>query len=102
LSIRGQGVHNIIFVATEHDTVYTFDADSNAGPTQELLDLAIEGGQFHFDFDSQAGVTYSVQFKSSLADAGWQTLTTISGDGTRKRVTDNLTNTQCIHRVKSQ
>src|SRR5690348_12751098 len=37
LVIPGQGTHNVVFVATQHDTVYAFDADSNGGPNGGLL-----------------------------------------------------------------
>jgi hypothetical protein len=35
--IPGQGTRNVVFVATENDTVYAFDADSNAGADGGLL-----------------------------------------------------------------
>lgn len=37
LNIPGQGVHNAVFIATEHNSVYCFDADSNGGTNGGVL-----------------------------------------------------------------
>src|SRR5262249_25511879 len=58
LNIPGMGVHNVVFVATEHDTVYAFDADSNAGANGGLLwqtNLGISAVTPNSDFGSRYG-----------------------------------------------
>lgn len=50
LNIPGRGPHNVVYVATEHDSVYAFDADSIDGAnTQPLWQVSF--------IDASAGVT---------------------------------------------
>lgn len=37
LAIPGQGARNVVFVATQHNTVYALDADSKSGPSGGVL-----------------------------------------------------------------
>jgi hypothetical protein len=67
-----------------------------------LFNISTVGGALRFEFESQAGVSHVVQFKTSLRDENWQTHTTITGDGARKQVTYNIAGTQRIFRVLNQ
>jgi autotransporter-associated beta strand protein len=72
VTIPGQGTHNVVFVATENDSVYAFDADSNVGANGGLLwhtNLGIAplsnngefGGRYHngvyIDLTPEVGIT---------------------------------------------
>jgi len=37
VNIAGKGTHNVVFIATERDSVYVFDADHNAGTNSNAL-----------------------------------------------------------------
>jgi hypothetical protein len=44
VNLPGKGVHNLLFVATEHDSVYAFDADRNATTAVWHVNLLPAGG----------------------------------------------------------
>jgi hypothetical protein len=82
--------------------VFELEIGFSAAMPVTIMNLAAAGGQVRFEFDSLAGVTHVVQFKNALGDAAWQTLTTITGDGTRKTVTDTTTDPMRFYRITSE
>ncbi len=61
LTIPGQGTHNVVFVATENDSLYAFDADSSAGTNGGLLwhaNLGTAVSSYNNEFGNRYQGTY--------------------------------------------
>lgn len=68
----------------------------NLGPAPggvQIINPRRSGQTFSFEFESQAGATYMLQFKNSLDDLAWQSLHTITGNGQTVTATDTTATT---------
>ncbi|HWQ91530.1 MAG TPA: hypothetical protein VN673_07645, partial [Clostridia bacterium] len=57
------------------------------------------GNDLSLSFATQIGVSYEVRYKTDLADAEWQLLTTVTGDGNIKTISDPVGATKRFYRV---
>ncbi len=69
LAIPGQGTHNVVFVATEEDSVYAFDADSNLGTNGGLL-WHTNLGTWILSDNGEFGNRYAAQYPDLVPDVG--------------------------------
>lgn len=67
------------------DNIYFYNSAAVLPPT---VDVGLSGGGIQLSFSTQMNASYDVQYKTNLTDAVWQTLTTVSGDGSVQVVTD--------------
>ncbi len=66
------------------------------------LGFSTTPGVISIQFQTEAGHSYTVQYTDSLSPASWQTLTTITGDGTVKTATDTPSGSRRFYRVEAQ
>lgn len=59
------------------------------------------GGSVAFSFQSVAGQPYQIEYKGSLNTTDWQTLQSLTGDGSLKHFTNSLTSTNRFFRLRS-
>ncbi len=68
-----------------------------------IITATLSGGTISLSFPTQIGSNYTVQYKNHITDSGWQTLTTVSGTGQTREVTDNSANqTSRFYRLSIQ
>ena len=73
------------------DNVYFYNAPR--------LNVTFSGGGAQLSFTTINGSNYDIQFKNSLSDAVWQTLSTTPGDGGPHTVPDSATHASRFYRL---
>ncbi|MGB8010706.1 MAG: hypothetical protein WCF68_03770 [Terriglobales bacterium] len=63
IAIPGKGTHNVVYVATMHDSVYAFDADSATGSDASPL--------WHISFLNNDATTVPIALQGCGAVTGW-------------------------------
>jgi hypothetical protein len=63
---------------------------------------SLNGTTVSIQFPTQPGYNYTVYYSISLNPANWQTLTSISGNGTVETVTDTSGGVERFYRVQAQ
>lgn len=72
--------HNVVFVATQHDTLYAFDADSNASPCMPLWKASLIDAS-HGGLAGETSVPYA-QFAAQIGDGSGEITPEIGVTGT--------------------
>ena len=91
---------------------YATDSNNSGGSVYvDMLDLklqepvvkaAISGANVQLSFPTIYGVKYNVLYKAKLTDASWSVLTTVTGDGTVKAVSDSKSAAARLYIVNTQ
>ncbi len=97
VTIPGNGVHNVVYVATMHDSVYAFDADSATGTNATPL--------WHTSFLINGATTVPIALQGCEATTKWTEVGIVStpvidtGTGTLYVVAKTYENSTFVHRL---
>src|ERR1700722_13646483 len=97
VSIPGQGTHNVVYVATMHDSVYAFDADSATTPALWMTSI--------FTYSPAGATTVPAAVAKNAGTTGWAELGIIStpvidpATGTLYLVAETYENGKVVHRL---
>ena len=105
------GIDGIRIIGSEGGTasggflgVFELAAHTAGSPPGEgftVQGVTLTAGGIQFEFDSETGKSYVVQFTTTLSPPEWQTLSTVQGDGNRKQVTDTVGDSQRFYRLRT-
>jgi hypothetical protein len=97
VNIPGQGTHNVVYVATMHDSVYAFDADSATTPALWMTSI--------LTYSPAGATTVPATVKKDAGTTGWTELGIIStpvidpATGTLYLVAETYENGKVVHRL---
>jgi len=97
VNIPGQGTHNVVYVATMHDSVYAFDADSATTPALWMTSI--------FTYSPAGATTVPATVAKNAGTTGWTELGIISTPvidpvtGTLYLVAETYENGTVVHRL---
>ena len=75
------------------DNVYFYNSTADTQPT---ISTSISGGSINVSFATQNGSNYTLQYKTNLTDAVWQTLSTV---GLSQSIGDTMNQTSRFYRL---
>jgi hypothetical protein len=97
VKIPGAGVHNVVFVATMHDSVYAFDADSATGDNAQPL--------WHTSFLTNGATSVPVALQGCGGTTEWKEVGILStsvidpDSGTLYVIAKTYENSKFVHRL---
>jgi hypothetical protein len=97
VNIPGQGTHDVIYVATMHDSVYAFDADNAGSPPLWMTSL--------FTYGPAGATSVPATVKKSAGTTGWTEVGIVStpvidpAGGTLYLVAETYESGQVVHRL---
>jgi hypothetical protein len=99
IAIPGLGVHNVVYVATLHDSVYAFDADNNLGSNAAPL-WQVSFTDFAAGINTASGTALPCQGVTTYTEAGVVSTPVIDpGSGTLYVIAKTNENGAVFHRL---
>ena len=82
-------------------TLAAISLEGSLLPPLRILNPHAASGALVFELSTEAGQTYTVEYADTLPSSNWQTLATLTGDGTLQTVSDPASQPSRFYRVRT-